>query len=118
MTGAVLIVEDDGGLRELLAVILEGEGFMVETAANGREALDSMLARPPAVVLLDMRMPIMDGWQLAMEIDRSGIPRPPIVVLTAAADPAERAAEVRADAWLAKPFDRSALLSVVRRYAQ
>ncbi len=112
----VLIVEDDGPLRELLTIILEGEGFEVESAANGEEALARLIARPPAVLLLDMRMPVMDGWQLVLEIDRSQLPRPPIVVLTAATDPAERAEEVRADAWLAKPFDRDELLSLMRSY--
>ncbi len=116
MSAVVLVVEDDGALRELLTVILEGEGFSVEAAANGKEALGHVLSSSPAVVLLDMRMPVMDGWQLVREIDRSVIPRPPIVVLTAATDPAVRAEEVRADAWLSKPFDRDELLSLVRRY--
>ena len=80
MSSPVLVVEDDAALRELLTIILEGEGISVESAANGREALERIAIHPPAVILLDMKMPVMDGWQLVQEIDRSGGPRPPIVV--------------------------------------
>ena len=72
MTAPVLVVEDDAALRELLAMILESEGIDVETAANGREALARMAERFPALVLLDMRMPVMDGWQLCKELVRRG----------------------------------------------
>lgn len=115
MTPNVLVVEDDAALRELLALILEGEGLDVETAANGKEALERLQSRPPAVILLDMSMPVMDGWQFCRELDRRTGPRPRIVVVTAATDPAKRADEVHADGWLAKPFDRDRLLNMVRR---
>lgn len=116
MSSPVLIVEDDADLRELLSVILEAEGLSVESAANGAEALERMGDRRPSLILLDMRMPVMDGWQFCREIDRRGGARPPIVVVTAATDPAKRAEEVHADGWLAKPFDRDALLGLVRRF--
>jgi CheY-like chemotaxis protein len=96
-------------------MMLEGEGLSVEAVANGKEALDAMARRRPSVILLDMRMPVMDGWQFCREMDQRGGRRPTLVVVTAAADPATRAAEVHADAWLSKPFDRSALLSLVQR---
>ncbi|MBX3196977.1 MAG: response regulator [Labilithrix sp.] len=109
----ILIVEDDDELRELLALILEGEGIAVATAANGHEALASIAVSAPRIVLLDMTMPLMDGWQFCRELDRRGGPRPRIVVITAATDPARRADEVDADGWLAKPFDRDALVALV-----
>lgn len=112
---SVLVVEDDASLRELLAMMLEGEGLSVDTAANGEEALDAMAKSRPGVILLDMRMPVMDGWQFCREMALRGGTRPSIVVITAAADPASRAAEVEADAWLSKPFDRTALLALVHR---
>lgn len=115
---SVLVVEDDASLRELLAMVLEGEGFSVTTAANGREALEAISASRPMVILLDMRMPVMDGWQFCREMDRRGGARPMIVVVTAAPDPALRAAEVDADAWLSKPFDRAALLALMRRMTE
>ena len=115
MKSSVLIVEDDASLRELLAIILAGEGLEVETAANGKEALGRRAAGRPNVVLLDMTMPVMDGWQFCQELDRRGGPRPRIVVVTASTDPAKRADEVQADGWLAKPFDRDALIALIRR---
>lgn len=117
MTAPVLVVEDDAALRELLAIILEGEGLEVDTAANGREALERISVRAPGVVLLDMTMPVMDGWQFCRELDRRGGPRPRIVVVTAATDPARRADEVHADGWLSKPFDRDALVALIQRIA-
>ncbi len=113
MTGNVLVVEDDASLRELLALILEGEGLEVDTAANGKEALERISARVPALILLDMSMPVMDGWQFCRELDRRSGPRPRIVVITASTDPAKRADEVHADGWLPKPFDRERLLSMI-----
>ena len=115
MTSNVLVVEDDPSLRELLALILEGEGLEVDTAANGKEALERINSRSPALILLDMSMPVMDGWQFCRELDRRTGPRPRIVVVTAATDPAKRADEVHADGWLAKPFDRDRLLTLVHR---
>jgi CheY-like chemotaxis protein len=60
-------------------------------------------------------MPVMDGWQFCRELDRRTGPRPRIVVVTAATDPAKRADEVHADGWLAKPFDRDRLLTIIHR---
>lgn len=114
----VLVVEDDDSLRELLAMMLEGEGLSVDTASNGKEALDLLDKDQPRVILLDMRMPVMDGWQFCTEMNRRGGKRPVVVVVTAAADPATRAAEVGADAWLSKPFDRGKLLAMIRRMVE
>lgn len=114
MSARVLIVEDDPDLRGLLKTMLATEGLEVDEAPHGKAALDSMERRRPDLILLDMRMPIMDGWAFCRELDRRG-DRPKVIVLTAAADPAERAAEVRADAWLGKPFEYQALLSAVER---
>lgn len=117
MTAPVLVVEDDAMLRELIAMILADEGLATDVAANGREALDHVQSDPPSLILLDMSMPVMDGWQFCRELDRRGGRRPRIIVVTAATDPARRADEVHADGWLAKPFDCDALLALVRRFA-
>ncbi len=80
----VLLVEDDRDTRELLRRHLESEGWTVEEAENGRAGLEALERRRPALVLLDLMMPVMDGWQFAAELRRHeawhGIP---IVVLTA-----------------------------------
>ncbi len=114
MSASVLVVDDDPDLRELLRTMLEMEGLDVDEAAHGEAALDSMRRRRPDLILLDMRMPIMDGRAFCRELDRRG-DRPKIIVLTAATDPAEQAAEVRADGWLGKPFEYQALRATVER---
>jgi CheY-like chemotaxis protein len=71
---------------------------------------------PPDVILLDMKMPVMDGWELARVYRQSPGRHAPIVVMTAARDAAQRAAEVAADGHLAKPFDLDDLFRVVDQY--
>lgn len=108
----LLLVDDDDDIREMLATILEADGFRIATAANGEEALERMDEERPDLLILDMRMPVMDGWELSRILEERG-DRPPLVVVTAAADPAARAADIAADAWLAKPFDISDLEEVI-----
>src|SRR5688500_15806012 len=64
MSGKVLVVEDDPQIREVIAEVLTDEGYAVQTAENGREALQRLHESRPCVMLLDLMMPIMDGWQL------------------------------------------------------
>ncbi len=71
----------------------------------------------PDLVLLDMRMPIMDGWEFARRYRRGPEPHAPIVVLTAARDAAERAAEIDANGYLGKPFGVEELLTLVGHHA-
>lgn len=111
----VLVIEDDADLRELLAAILGLMNLDVVRAANGMEGLAALERTTPALILLDMRMPVMDGWEFARELDRRG-PRPPIVVITAAPAPSETAAEIHADGWLGKPFDLHELMTIVRQF--
>jgi urea transport system substrate-binding protein len=111
---AVLVVDDDPGIREATAELLELEGYLPRTASNGLEALESVNQDCPDLVLLDMRMPLMDGWQFAREIQplRDGLK---IVVMTAARDAQQSAADIDADGVLSKPFDVGALLTEVHR---
>ena len=115
-TGRILVVDDDPDLREFLRLMLTSMGFEVTSAANGREALDVMDGHDPDLILLDMKMPIMNGWEFCRALEGRDA-RPPIVVLTAAPDPAARAAEVCADGWLGKPFEYEELEATVRRFA-
>jgi two-component system, chemotaxis family, chemotaxis protein CheY len=115
-TARVLVVDDDPDLREFLRLMLTSMGFEVTSAANGREALDVMEDHDPDLILLDMKMPIMNGWEFCRALEGRDA-RPPIVVLTAAPDPAARAAEARADGWLGKPFEYEELEATVRRFA-
>jgi two-component system, chemotaxis family, chemotaxis protein CheY len=115
-TARVLVVDDDPDLREFLRLMLTSMGFEVTSAANGREALDVMEDHDPDLILLDMKMPIMNGWEFCRALEGRDA-RPPIVVLTAAPDPAARAAEARADGWLGKPFEYEELEATVRKFA-
>ena len=115
-TGGILVVDDDPDMRDFLQLVLTSMGFEVTSAANGQEALDVMKDHAPDLILLDMKMPVMNGWEFCRALEGRG-PCPPIVVITAAPDPAARAAEVHADGWLGKPFEYADLEATVRRFA-
>jgi CheY-like chemotaxis protein len=107
------VVDDDLGIRTTLAALLEDEGYRVATARHGEEALVSIALERPSLVLLDMRMPVMDGWTLAREL-RLRATEVPLVVMTAAAQEARRwAEEISATAYLPKPLDPSVLLATL-----
>ena len=116
----VLVVDDDDDLREVLALCLEQAGYRVASAADGNEALELVAREVPAVILLDMRMPRMNGWDFASELRaRSGSARrTPIVVVSAAEDAARWADEIEADGVVSKPFELPAILAVVARHAR
>ena len=112
----ILVVEDDDGIRDLVDLVLSTAGYEVLTAPNGAAALQLIGRAHPDLVLLDMRMPVMDGWEFARRYRASPEPHAPILVLTAARDAAERAAEIDANGYLGKPFDMQELLSMVGHY--
>ncbi len=113
---AILVVDDDPSLRDMIAMTMEMEGFSVLTAADGQEALSAVERGMPALILLDMKMPVMNGWQFAAEYHSRFDRKAPIVVLTAAHDARERAREVGAVGWIGKPFDLDILINTVRRH--
>ena len=113
----ILVVEDDDSIRELVDVILSGAGYEVLTAPNGAAALLVVGSARPDLVLLDMRMPIMDGWEFARRYRALPEPPAPIVVLTAARDAAARAKEIHANGYLGKPFNVQELLTMVSHHA-
>lgn len=115
--GRVLVVDDDEGIREFVGMALADEGYEVVLASHGADALELARQHPPAIILLDMRMPIMDGWEFARTYRQRPGPHAPIIVITAARDADERAAQIAAEAVLAKPFQLADLLSVVGQYA-
>jgi CheY-like chemotaxis protein len=115
---SVLVVEDDTDLRELAALVLESSGYQVLLAANGREALRQVEQGLPDLVLLDMKMPVMNGWEFARQLRERFDDRPPIVVMTAAEAAAERAAEIAAEGYLSKPYDITALVATVAAHLQ
>lgn len=113
LTGPILVVDDDEAILDVVADVLRFEGYPVETAMDGAAALDAVARRRPSLVLLDMRMPLLDGWGFARTLQERGIELP-ILVMTAARDAAGWAREIGATGYLAKPFDISELLEAVR----
>ncbi len=112
----VLVVDDDASIRELLATALEDDGYEVVPARNGQDALAVCERWRPDVIVLDLMMPIMDGWTFAKRLrERDEIP---IVVLSAANDLARHAKSVGATEVVGKPFDLDQLLPKVARAAQ
>jgi CheY-like chemotaxis protein len=115
VTPTVLVVDDDPDILDALSEILEGEGFLVRRAKNGKEALDRLLPEPPALILLDLMMPVMDGWEFAQRMRHvEAASRVPIIVLSADRNVGTKAREIGAVGHLAKPFELNDLLSMVR----
>jgi len=116
VTGTVLLVEDNELNREMLKRRLKRAGFTVITACDGQQALDLMCSDLPAVVLMDMSLPVLDGC-LARQDDR--IRQIPIIALTAHAleEDRERAMEAGCDDYATKPVDFPALLEKIRALA-
>jgi CheY-like chemotaxis protein len=110
----VLVVEDDDDIRSLLAELLEEEGYEVVSAADGRQGLERAHEQPPHVILLDLMMPVMNGWEFREEQKRDPtIAGVPVVVVSAAAR-----ASIDASQIIAKPFTVEDVLEAVERHAR
>jgi CheY-like chemotaxis protein len=114
--GPILVVDDDAAIRSAVRDVLESEGLPVETASNGADALEKVRRVEPRLVLLDMRMPVLDGWGFASALRERGVALP-LVVMTAAADASRWAAEIGAIGVVAKPFGVTELVRAVRRFS-
>ncbi len=115
MRTEVVVADDDAGVRELVESALTCEGYHVLPAANGREALIYVVTQAPALVLSDVQMPVMDGWQLLTHLRRSGL-SVAVVVMSAGADVRAAAVQHDADGYLVKPFGLDELLETVERF--
>ena len=114
--GPILVVEDDTAILRTVTEALRDEGYAVLSAEHGGEAIDLVQQQSVALILLDMRMPVVDGWTFAqLYRDRPG-PHAPIVVLTAATDARARAQQIGAADYLPKPFELDDLLAAVERW--
>jgi DNA-binding response OmpR family regulator len=111
--GDILVVDDDEDLRSSVAALLEDEGYTVRTCANGKEAVEAIERARPALVVLDLMMPVMSGWEVVewvksyevVSIDR-------LLILTAASERCPAALPM-----IAKPFHADQLLAAVRERA-
>lgn len=110
----ILVIDDDPAILGTIHEILDMEGYPVLTARNGAEALQMLERQRPSLVLLDMRMPVMDGWAFTREMRERGV-QVPILVMTAAQSARSWAEEIGAQGYLAKPFQLLDLLNAVER---
>jgi DNA-binding response OmpR family regulator len=115
---SVLVVDDEPQVVWMLQFSLEAEGFQTFAARDGRTALDELRQHRPQLMLLDIMMPVMDGWSVLQEVrDLPEGERPRVVVVSARASLRDRAkaAELGADAFVAKPYNVDDLLGVLNR---
>ena len=114
----ILVVEDHADLRDMLAVLLESEGYNVRTATNGAEALQRLDESLPALILLDLMMPVMTGDEFRQrQLANPRYRNVPVICMTAAHDGRTRAERIHADEYFQKPLDFEQLLTVVRARA-
>lgn len=120
MPKKALIVEDDANIADLLRLYLEKEGFEVRIAPDGGKGITEFEKFNPDIVLLDLMLPVMDGWAVCREI--RGISKTPIIMLTAKGETFDKVTglEMGADDYVTKPFEIKELLArihaVMRRY--
>ncbi len=116
----ILLVDDDPNIRQLVNLYLEKEGFEVTMAADGLEAVKQFKLSPPSLILLDIMLPGMDGWQVCREVRK--VSNIPIIMLTAKDETFDKVLglELGADDYVVKPFDPKELIArikaVIRRY--
>ena len=121
MSKRALIVEDDINIAELLKIYLQKDGFETENAYDGRKAVELAAKFSPDIILLDIMLPVMDGWQVCREVRKTS--QVPIIMLTAKGESMDKVSglEMGADDYVTKPFDAKELLArihaVMRRSA-
>ena len=110
----VLIVDDDPNINQLIKLYLEKEGYETDTAMRGDDALNQFKKNPPHIVLLDLMLPGMDGWQVCREVRK--ISNIPIIMLTAKDETFDKVLglELGADDYVAKPFDMKELVARIK----
>ena len=109
----VVVVDDDAAIRDLLAVLLEAEGYPVISSANGPEALAAIQARQPSLVVMDLHMPVLDGYGLVRQLQAQGFDPPPILMTATAREADQVGAEIGAACAFAKPFSIAELLAAI-----
>ena len=120
MSNHILIIEDDPNIAELIRLYLEKDNFEVTIASDGRTGVNAFYSSKPDLILLDIMLPEMDGWEVCREIRKTD--KTPIIMLTAKDETVDKITglELGADDYIAKPFDMKEVIArihaVLRRY--
>ena len=114
MTKRILCIDDDSNICDLLNMYLTKEGFEVDTAGDGVQGLELFRARTPDLILLDIMMPNMDGWQVCREVRKNS--NVPIIMVTAKGETIDKVLglELGADDFIVKPFDMNELVARIK----
>lgn len=108
----ILIVEDDANIRDVLKLALEFEGYEVISAKNGKEGLELLLPTDPGLILLDLMMPVMNGWEFVEQLKQKNLfAKYPVIVVSAYS---ERAKAIDCKAFVQKPLELEHLLDSVK----
>jgi CheY-like chemotaxis protein len=111
----ILVADDDTVVRTALAAVLESEGYDVDVAADGHQAVLHATAQPPDLVLLDLNMPNVDGWTALTKLDHV-CPLLPVIIITARPHQYPEAVRLGVDAFMEKPLDFPVLLRAIRKF--
>ena len=111
----ILLIDDDAAVRESLRRVLASEGWQVRTAASGQAALEQLSDREPDVIVTDLRLDLVSGWDVLFH-ERLQRPNLPIIVITALPRSQTRGADRFASEFFEKPVDPAALVEAVRRH--
>jgi len=113
----ILVIDDEESIRKSLAAVLEEKGYLVDTAENGKEAIEKSKTRPYNLALVDIRLPDMDGVQLLTAIKET-IPKTIKIIITGypSLENAIEAVNKGADAYIIKPFDMNKLLDMIKEH--
>ena len=117
--GRIFLVDDDPDVRNALALVLRTAGYEILTAGDGQEALDALqgMAPPPCLILLDLMVPVMDGFELRVrQIEHRDLADIPVIVFSGGGDVERKARTLGVAAVLTKPVDTEALLEQVAHY--
>lgn len=120
MPAQVLTVDDAKAVRQMVRFTLEGEGYDVIEAENGQEALDQLKSNSPNLIITDLNMPVMNGFDFIRNVRASGTHAGvPIVMLSTESQPEKKAEGKAAGAtgWIDKPFNEATLIAVAKKLA-
>jgi CheY-like chemotaxis protein len=113
----VMVIDDDADIREMIKVLLEVEGYRVVTAIDGVDAMEKLSREEPALILIDLMMPRMDGEQFIVALRQRGLTKVPVIVMSGHSVSGKRSDKFRGHPCLTKPVEIDDLMAVVRRFA-